>query len=474
MSDEHAPEICIIGGGPGGIALAMAAANQGLPVVLIERDRLGGANLREGGVPTKALLAAAGLHEALRRAPAFGVSGAPLQVNPARVEEHVRAVVDAVAPNVSAERLDAFGIRLIRGEGRFADRRTVVAGEATIRARSFVIATGSVPAPPAHDGLDAIDALDVAAALEVSRKPAHLIVVGAGARALELAQAANRLGIDASVIDSNAALAGEDPELVAPLLDRLRAEGIRVRDGAEIVGFARRKGGVRVTLREDGEEVAVDGSHVLVVPGRVPAVEGLGLDAAGIAHDSSGIVVDRNLRTTNRRVYAIGDAVAGPASANRAEHHAAHVLRAIAGRRPGGDVEAGIPFVVYTDPELARVGIGEAEARERHKLVRVLRVPFAENDLAQAERTTAGMIKVIATDRGRILGVGVTGRGAGEIIALWSLAMANGLGIEAMKSFPLPYPSRADISRRVAIAFDGPGRTPLKRTGGLLSRLRSG
>jgi pyruvate/2-oxoglutarate dehydrogenase complex dihydrolipoamide dehydrogenase (E3) component len=470
MADEHAPEICIIGGGPGGIALAMAAANQGLPVILIEKDRLGGANLREGAVPTKALLAAAALNETLRRGPAFGVSGAPLQVNPAKVQEHIRAVVDAVAPNLSAERLDALGVRLVRGEGRFVDRRTVVAGEATIRARTFVIATGGVPAPPVHDGLDGVETLDVATALEVSRKPAHLIVLGAGARALELAQAANRLGTDASVIDAGPALPGEDPELVAPLLDRLRAEGIRVRAGADIVAFARRKGGVRVTLRENGEEVAVDGSHLLVVPGRGPNVAGLGLDAAGIDHDSTGVVVDRNLRTTNKRVYAIGDAVAGPASANRAEHHAGHVLRLLTGRRPGGDVESVVPFVVYTDPEIARVGLGEAEARTRHKQVRVLRVPFAENDLAQAERTTAGLIKVIVTDRGRILGAGATGRGAGEIIALWSLAIASGLGIEAMKAFPAPYPSRADIARRVAIAFDGPGRTPLRRTGGLFSR----
>lgn len=472
MSEEHSPEICVIGGGPGGIALAAAAANKGLPVVLIEKARLGGANLREGGVPTKALVAAAGLNETLRRGPAFGVTGAPLQVNPGKVQDHVRSVVEAVAPNVAAERLEALGVTVIRAEGRFVDRRTVVAGDATIRARNFVIATGAVPAPPSHDGLDAIETLDVASALDVSRKPAHLIVLGAGARALELAQACNRLGIDASVVDAGAALAGEDRELVAPLLDRLRAEGVKIREHAAIAGFARRKGGVRVTLREDGEEVAVDGSHLLVVPDRAPDVDGLGLDAAGIHHDERGIVVDRNLRTANKRVYAIGDAVAGPASAGRAEHHAAHVLAAITGRRAGGDPEASVPYVIFTDPGIARVGLGEDEARIRHQNVRVLRVPFAENDLAQAERTTAGMAKVIATDRGRILGAGVTGRGAGEIIALWSLAIASGLTIEALKSFPVPYPSRADISRRVAIAFDGPGQTPIRRAGGVFSLFR--
>ncbi len=471
MSDERAPEICVIGGGPGGIALAVAAASQGLPVILIEKDRLGGTNLREGGIPSKALLSAAGLHEALRRGPAVGVTGAPLQVNFAKVQDHLRAVAEAIAPNVAAERLDALGVTVVRSEAHFVDRRTVVAGEATIRARTFVIATGSVPLPPSHEGLDTVDALDIAAALDVSRKPSHLIVLGASARGLELAQAYDRLGVDASVIDADQAIAGEDPELVAPLLDRLRAEGIRVRDNATITAIARRKGGVRVTITENGEEVAVDGSHLLVVPGRSPNVEGLGLDVAGVDYAPSGIVVDRRLRTTNKRVYAIGDAVAGVASANRAEHHATVVLGSIAGRRAAGDAESGVPFVVFTDPQLARVGLSEEEARMKHRSLRVLRVPFVENDLSQAERTTAGLIKVIATDRGRILGAGVVGRGAGEIIALWSLAISSGLGIHAIKSFPAPYPSRADISRRVAMAFDGYGQTPIRRTG-LFSFLR--
>jgi len=474
MAEELKPEICVIGGGPGGIALATAAANRGLPVVLVERNRLGGANLREGGVPTKALTAAAEIYDTLRRGPGFGVTGAPLQVNLARVQDHVHAVSEAAAANVSEGRLAALGVTVIPAEGRFADRRTLVAGEITIRARHFVIATGSVALWPDHAGLDDVDVLDVAGALDLSRKPSHLIVLGAGGRALEFAQAVNRLGVDASVIDDGAALAGQDPELTAPLLERLRLEGVRVREEAAIVAFARRRGGVRVTLREGGEEVGIDGSHLVVVSGRAPAVDGLGLEAAGVDYNVAGIIVDRRLRTANKRIYAIGDAVAGPASTNRAEHHAGLVLAAIAGGTGGGHPESAVPYVVFTDPQFARVGMSEAEAREGNRIVRVLRVPFIENDLAQAERTTAGLIKVVASDRGRILGAAAVGRGAGEIIALWSLAMANGLGIEAMKSFPAPYPARADIARRVALAFDGPGRTPIRRSGLFSFTRRSG
>jgi pyruvate/2-oxoglutarate dehydrogenase complex dihydrolipoamide dehydrogenase (E3) component len=474
MPDELAPEICVIGGGPGGIALSVAAANQGLPVVLVEKAGLGGCNLREGGVPAAALRAAADLHEALRRGPAFGVSGAPLQVSTARVQDHLRNVIDAAAGNVSRARLEAFGVTVIEAEARFADRRTVVAGETTIRARNFVVATGSVPVLPSYEGLDSIDTVDIADVLDAARKPAHLIILGATPRGLELAQWLNRLGIDTSVIDGGPALADEDAELAAPLLDRLRGEGIRIRERAGIVAFARRKGGVRVTVRDDGEETVVDGSHLLVATERGLAAEGLGLDAAGIGHGPSGIVVDKRLRTANKRVFAIGDAVGGALSANRAEHHAARVLATIAGTPGGSESDTGVPFVIHTDPGLARVGLSEAEARVRHRLVRVLRVPFTENDRSQAERATAGFVKVIASDRGRILGAGVTGRDAGELIALWSLVLSAGLGIEDIRNFPAPYPSRAEIAHRVAVAFDGPGRAPLRRTGALAFLRRSG
>ena len=474
MPDELAPEICVIGGGPGGIALSIAAANHGLPVVLVEKSALGGTDLREGSIPSAAIRAAAGLYEGLRRGPAFGVTGAPLQVNTARVQDHVAQVTEAAAANVSRERLEAFGVTVIAAEARFADRRTVIAGDARIRARNFVIATGSLPILPSYAGLDGLDVVDIASVLDAGRKPAHLIVLGASPRGLELAQALNRLGIDSSVIDGGPALAGEDPELVAPLLDRLRAEGIRIRERAGIVGFARRKGGVRVTVRDDGEETVVDGSHLMVMAARGPNVAGLGLDAAGVEHGPTGIVVDQRLRTTNKRVFALGDAVGGPLSASRAEHHAARVLAAIAGGRGGRDADGGVPFVIHTDPGLARVGLSEAEARVRHRMLRVLRVPFAENDLSQAERATAGFVKVIATDKGRILGAGITGRDAGEMIALWSLALSAGLGIGDLRAFPAPYPSRAGIAHRVAIAFDGPGRAPLRRTGAFSFLRRSG
>lgn len=464
MGEDLKPDICVIGGGPGGIAVALAAANANLPVVLIEKNHLGGANLAMA-VPSKALVAAAENYETLRRGPAFGVTGAPFQVNYGKVHDHVHSAMEAVAANISAERLTALGVTVVRGEARFANRRTVKVGDTRVRARRFVIATGSRPQAPDLPGLADIDFIALDAAFDTARKMTHLIVLGAGRRGLELAQAYNRLGIDATVIDDQPALAEDDPELGALVLERIRAEGVRVRDRVRIAGFARRRGGIRVTLSEgeNGEAFTVDGSHLLVSKGSAPNIDGLGLGAAGVGFDVAGIKVDRKLRTTNRRVHAIGDAVAGPMTTSRAEYQADLVLKSILYRLPVRNDPTAAPGITYTDPALAAVGLDEAAARQKHKDVEVLRLPFSENDLSQADRTALGLIKVVVTRKGQILGAAAVGRGAGEVIALWSLAMANGLGISAMRSLVAPYPSRADIARRVAGTFGGPGLTPLWR-----------
>ena len=465
MAEELAPEICVIGGGPGGIAVAMAAVAAGVSVVLIEKAETGGANLASGTVPARALAAAADIYETLRAGPVMGISGAPLQVNLGKVRDHVAAVTAAVAANVSAERLTALGVRVIAAEARFTAGNLVAAGDVVIRARHTVIAVGSVPVIPDLPGLADVEYMTVASGFDLSRKPTHLIVLGATRHALELAQAYCRLGIETSVISDGAALAEEDPELAAIVLDRLKLDGVRIRTGVKIGSIARRRGGIRFALTDPGDpdsqggEIAIDASHLLVVAGRTPDVENLGLAAAGITHDKDGIVVDRKFRTTNRRVYAIGDAIAGPALAGRAEQEGTALVRALVGRMPVRADATLVPVVTFTDPALATVGLSEAEARKRHRDLQVLRAPFVENDLAQAERLPAGMIKVLVAGNGRILGAAIVGRNAGELIAPWSLAIANNLPITAMDGAAAPYPTRSDIARRVAATFKGPGLT---------------
>ena len=460
MAEELTPEICVIGGGPGGIALAEAAAEAEVSVVLIEKATLGGANLLSGTVPTRALVAAADTYEALRAGPAMGVSGAPLQVNLGKVRDHIAAVTEAAAAAVTAERLTALGVRVIAATGRFTDERTVVAGDIVIRARHTVLAVGALPAIPDLPGLADVEVMTAASGFDLSRKPAHLLMLGAGAHALALAQAYCRLGIDTSIIDAGATLPDEDPELSAIVVERLKADGVGMRTGATISSIARRRGGVRITVVDatDGE-VAVDGSHVMAVGGRTPDVADLSLSAAGIDHGPTGIVVDERLRTSNHNVYAIGDAVDGPALAGRAAEEGRRLFHAlIHGRRFSREAK-GVPAVSATDPQIASVGFSEADARRHYRQIRVLRFPFSEIDLAQAERAPAGVIKVVTTMAGEILGVAIVGRDAGELIAPWSLAIANRLPVTALADFPVPYPSRSAIAARVAATFPGPGLT---------------
>jgi pyruvate/2-oxoglutarate dehydrogenase complex dihydrolipoamide dehydrogenase (E3) component len=463
MAEMLTPDICVIGGGAAGIAVARRAVADGIPVILVEKRQIGGANLSQGAIPAHALAAAAEQHEHLRRGPALGVTGAPLQVNFGKVSEHIRTVGQAMAAQVSAERLTAFGVRVIAAPARFLDRRTVIAGDFTIAARRFVIAAGALPAPPPIPGLNEVDYLTPAGAFEMTRKPGHLLVLGANAHALELAQAYNRLGVDTTVLDNEAALPGEDPELAQVVLDRLRAEGVRIRDRTTIAGFVRRRGGIRATVVEDGEETAVDGSHLLVVAGRAPNVGDLGLDAAAVAYDDAGVTVDSQLRTTNKRIYAIGDVVAGPALAGRAEDQARCVVASIAFRWTRRSRPIDAPVVTFTNPGLARIGLSENEARARKIKMQILRFPLVENDRAQIERMPYGFVKVIVSPRGRVLGAAVVGDEAAEQIALWALVLAGGINIRTLADLVVPYPTRAAGATRLAAGFEGGGLTPLLR-----------
>jgi pyruvate/2-oxoglutarate dehydrogenase complex dihydrolipoamide dehydrogenase (E3) component len=460
MAKLLTPDICIIGGGPAGFSVAARAARMNVPVVLIEKGKMGGANLSAGSIPSKSLIAASYNHELLRRAPALGLSAAPLQVNFGKVAEHVASVAEAVAPHVSAERLAALGVRVINAPARFLDRRTVIAGEFTVIARRFVIAVGAVPAEPDIPGLDDVDHMTVESAFDIGRKPAHLLVLGANARALEIAQAYQRLGVDTTVVDSGPALPDDDPELAEIVLNRLRAEGIRIRDEVRIASVVRRRGGIRVTVESAEGEVGVDGSHLLVAMGRKPNVAGLGLEASSVEHGPDGITVDRLLRTTNSRIYAIGDAIAGPAVANRGDYEAGRIMQDILYRLPRKPKASDVPVVANTDPAIARVGMSEAEAKAAGETVRILRFPFAENDRAQTERMVSGFIKVLVSPRGRVLGAAIVGHEAGEQIAIWSLAVTNRLDIRALINLVPPYPARAEIARRVAETYLAPGLTP--------------
>ena len=465
------PDLCVIGVGAGGLSVAAAAAALGAPVVLIEQGLMGGDCLNYGCVPSKALIAAARRVAELPRAPAFGVTAEGVRVDFAKVHAHVHSTIAALAPNNSAPRFTALGVRVIAGHAEFRDPNTVLVNETAIAARRFVIATGSSPAIPAIPGLAQTPYLTNETIFDLATLPEHLVVIGAGPVGLELAQAFRRLGSAVTVIDAAIPLAKDDPECAALVVSTLEREGVVLRPNTRIVKISGDAQTVRLTL--DGTSEPVQGSHLLVAAGRAPNIANLGLDRAGIAVTAHGITVDRQLRTTNRCVYAIGDVAGGPQFTHFANYHAGIVIRHALFRLPVRASDAALPWVTYTDPELAQVGQTEAEARRRGLRVRVLRWPYHENDRAQIEQATRGHIKVLTTSRGRILGASIVGRDAGELISTFTLAIAQRLNIRALAGVMVPYPTLAEIGKRAAMSHFTPGLTRpiVRRIIGWLRRL---
>lgn len=450
MAGMLKPDICVIGAGSGGLSVAAAAAAFGVPVVLIEKHRMGGDCLNTGCVPSKALIAAARRAHLVRTSGAFGIE-ATVTVDFTKVRAHVHEVIAAIAPNDSVERFRGLGVRVIKGEARFVGPKTVRVGDTTIQARRFVIATGSRPALPSIPGLERLPYLTNETVFNLEQCPRHLLVIGAGPIGLELGQAFRRLGAQVTVLEAAAPLAKDDPECASVVLDQLAREGIDIRTGVTVARMDTGPAGVRAVLQMGAGEEAIDASHVLVAAGRHAVVEGLGLDAAGISCGRNGIVVDKGLRTTNRHVYAVGDIAGGPQFTHAANYHAGLVIRNALFRLPVSADDSLIPRVTFTDPELAHAGLTEAQARARHGAVRVARWPYRENDRAQVERETHGHIKVVMSARGRILGATIVGTDAGELISTWALAVERRMNIRAMTGVVVPYPTRAEIGKRAAI-----------------------
>ena len=453
MTGHFAPDLCVIGAGSGGLAVAAGAAQMGAEVVLVERGAMGGDCLNFGCVPSKSLLAAARVANVWRRGAELGICYGRPQVEFAAVADSVQRVIAEIAPNDSVERFEALGVRVLHAEARFTGPRAVRAGDAEIRPRRFVIATGSQPAIPPIRGLRDVPYLTNETVFANRRLPEHLIVIGGGPIGVEMAQAHCRLGSRVTLLDIGPLLPRDDPELSALLARRLSSEGIVCRPGVEVTGIEGTSEAIVVRLA-NGEQVT--GSHLLVAAGRRPTVDALDLAAAGIASTAQGITVDARLRTTNRRVFAVGDVAGGPQFTHIALYHAGIVIRNALFHLPAKVDYRALPWVTYTDPELAQVGLTETAARAVEPAARVLRWRFAENDRAQTERETEGMVKVVTGKSGRVLGASILGAGAGDLILPWALAISQKLKIGAMANLVVPYPTRGEASKRAAGSYYTP------------------
>jgi pyruvate/2-oxoglutarate dehydrogenase complex dihydrolipoamide dehydrogenase (E3) component len=476
MAEQLKPDLCVIGAGAAGLSVAAAAAALGVPVVLIEKGRMGGECLNTGCVPSKSMIAAGRRAEVFRSSGRFGIKEVKPNVEFDQVNDHIHGVINSVAPNDSKERFTGLGVRVIEGEARFRDTRTVVVGapddiKFEIRARRFVIATGSSPVVPTISGLENVPYLTNENVFDVRERPKHLIVIGGGPIGLELAQAFRRLGSEVTVLEVAQPLGREDSECASIVLDALAREGITVRSGVKVERVRQVRQRLEVVLAGATEET-IQGSDLLLATGRQPNIAGLDLDAARVKHGVQGVVVNKRFGTTNKRIYAIGDVTGMPQFTHVANHQAGLLIRHLLFRLPIKLNLDEIPRVTFTDPELAHVGMTDEQAREVHGAVRVLRWPYQDNDRAQADGATRGHIKVVTDPKGLILGATIAGAAAGEQISAWTLAINHGLNIRAFAELVVPYPTYSEIGKRAAITFFTPRLTTnwVKRLLNLLRR----
>jgi len=450
---EIKTDLLVIGAGSGGLSVAAGAVQMGARVTLLEGHKMGGDCLNFGCVPSKALIASGKAAYAQSHAVQYGVANVTPDVDYAAAKDHVAGVIAQIEPVDSQERFEGLGVRVIREFGEFVSPKQVKAGDHLITARRVIIATGSSPLVPPIPGLDTVPYETNETIFELREKPGHLLIIGGGPIGMEMAQAHRRLGCEVTVIEGAKVLGQDDPELAQVVLDQFKAEGIGIEDGAmasEIRGTA---GAIEVETK-DGR--VFKGTHLLMAVGRRANTDRLNLDAAGIETTKRGIKVDAAMRTTNRRVYAIGDVAGGLQFTHMAGYHAGLIIRQALLGLPARERTDHIPWATYTDPEIAHVGLTEAAARKEHGgNLDVVRFPYNHNDRAIAERKTHGLIKVMVV-RGRPVGASIAGAQAGELINLWAFILANGFKMKHVANMVVPYPTLNEINKRVAGAYFSP------------------
>ena len=445
-------DICVIGAGSGGLSLAAGAVQMGAKVVMLESHKMGGDCLNFGCVPSKALIAAGKQAHAMRTGEKYGVAAVEPEVDYAASKDHVRSVIETIEPVDSQERFEGLGVHVIREFGKFISKDEVQAGDKIIKARRFVVATGSRPFVPPIPGIENVPYETNETIFDLRDKPEHLIVIGGGPIGMEMAQAHLRLGCKVTVIEGFKAFGKDDPEMAAVVLDKLRDEGLEIVEGAQASNVSGELGNITVETK-DGQKIT--GSHLLMAVGRIANIEELDLDKAGIEYDRA-IKVGADLRTTNKKVYAIGDVAGSFQFTHVAGYHAATIIRSILFGLPAKTRDDHVPWATYTDPELAQVGLTEAQAKDKFgDKLEVVRFPYHENDRAIAERKTAGLIKVMIV-KGRPVGASIAGAQAGELIGLWALVIANKLKIGAVAGMIAPYPTLGEISKRAAGVYYTP------------------
>jgi pyruvate/2-oxoglutarate dehydrogenase complex dihydrolipoamide dehydrogenase (E3) component len=448
---EREYDLIVIGAGSGGLSAAPLAAKLGARVALVEKYKPGGDCLYTGCVPSKALIKVARVAWEMRRASDFGLEPHRPPVDLGRVMAHVQDVIQRVYQFESPEVLAHDGVELVTGEARFLDERTVRAGERTLRAKRFIIATGSRAAVPPIPGLEGAGFLTYDDVFHLQELPKHLLVLGAGPIGMELAQAFRRLGSEVTMFQrSKRLLSMADPDCSEVLANVLREEGVQFHLGAELNRVE--SVGEKVMISTGADRI--EGDRLLVAAGRTANVEGLDLERAGVAYGPRGIPVDEHLRTNQHHIYACGDVLGTHQFTHYAGMQGYVAVRNALFPGNGTGVLEQVPWTIFTDPEVARVGLTEPEARERHDgEVQVTRWPIERIDRAQAEEDRHGFIKVIHKSGGEILGAHIVAGRAGEMIHEFVLAMDRGLKLGDLSGAMHVYPTYSVGNQQAAVSW---------------------
>lgn len=467
-------DVIVIGGGAAGLTAAGGCALFGLKAVLIEGHKMGGECLNNGCVPSKALITAAKRAAEARVATKHGVTLAEPQVDWKGVHAHVHAAIAHIEHHDSAETFEAMGVEVIQGWARVTGKHSVEVGGRQLRAPRIVVATGSKPAVPPVEGLDTVPYLTNENLFDLTEGPDHLVIIGGGVIGMEMAQAHRRLGSAVTVVNPGPLMGRDDPDSVAVVQQAMEEEGVRF-----VFGKVRRVEGAAGAITAhvelgDGLNETVSGSHLLVAVGRKANCTGFGLEELGVAMGRNGIETDQRRRTSIKSIYAIGDCRDGPRLTHVSGYEGSNVALEIVTGLPTKVNYRALPWVTFTEPEVAQIGLTEKEARAAHgDKVTVVRQEFSENERATAEDSTRGHMKLVLEGK-KVLGVSVVGKNAGELLLPFSQIITGKASTFALGSAIISYPTRSEISKAAAFAAWEPtvfGGLP-KKYAALVAKLR--
>ncbi len=456
MPNKIIYDLAIIGAGAGGLSVAAVAAQLDLKVALIEQNKMGGDCLNAGCIPSKSLIAAAHAARTFITCEPFGIKPVTPEIDFARVMAYVAHVINQLAPNDSVERFTTLGAHVIQGLAKFIDKNTLLVNNTKIQARRFIIATGSSPAIPPIPGLTETNYFTNETIFNLQTKPEHLIIIGAGPIGCEMAQAFLHLGVKVTLLEAFTMMPRDEPELVDCLRQLFKEQGITLYEKINILQIKEINKIITITLGSTENSQTVSGSHLLIATGRMPNIKNLALEKAGVAYTPKGIQVNAYLQTSNKKIYAMGDAAGSFQFTHVANYHAGIIIRhAIFKLRQKVNYRA-ISWVTYTTPELAHTGMLSKEALALNPKNKIFILPFTENDRAVTANETVGMIKICVSPKGLILGASILAPHAGELILPWIQAIHQQKTLRELTDITIPYPTLNELSKRVAGLFYTP------------------